>query len=397
MNSPLRGVLFDLDGTLLDTAPDMIAALNQLRAEHNATALPYDLARTQVSHGSSGLVRLGFPELQGEAFEQLRLRFLDLYTARLTNETALFEGFEVVLATLEQRAMPWGIVTNKPAFLTDPLLAALGLDRRAGAVVSGDTLPQRKPHPAPLLLAASQLQLPPATCLYVGDAERDVQSARAAGMPVLVARYGYLGPRRRSRCLEARCADRLARRTAAVAGRAMIQGELSGRVIAITGATGGIGRAVALDCARQGAQVVLLARNLRKLQGLHAELEQIAPGAALMAPLDLEKALAADYDRIAGAITDHYGRLDGLVHCAALLGSHHAARAVRRTGLVPRHARERDRGLRVDPGAVAGAASLRRCLGDLHHQRRRSPGSRVLGGLRGLEVRGRRARAGAGG
>jgi phosphoglycolate phosphatase len=90
--------------------------------------------------------------------------------------------------------MPWGIVTNKPGFLTTPLLAALGLDRVAGCVVSGDTLPERKPHPAPLLLAASQLSLPPAQCLYVGDAERDVQASRAAGMPVLVARYGYLGP-----------------------------------------------------------------------------------------------------------------------------------------------------------------------------------------------------------
>jgi phosphoglycolate phosphatase len=192
--SDIRAVLFDLDGTLLDTAPDLIRALNQVRIEQHRAPLAYDLARTQVSHGSSGLIRLGFPDLSGEPLEALRLRLLALYSAQLADETALFEGCEALLAALHSRGMPWGIVTNKPGFLTTPLLATLGLDTRAGCVVSGDTLPQRKPHPAPLLLAASQLDLPPQLCLYVGDAERDVQSARAAGMPVLVARYGYLGP-----------------------------------------------------------------------------------------------------------------------------------------------------------------------------------------------------------
>lgn len=187
-------VLFDLDGTLLDTAPDMVVCLNQLRAEQGLAALPYALARTQVSHGSNGLVKLAFPAEQGEAFEALRLRLLELYAARLAVDTRLFDGCAALLDTLEARGLPWGIVTNKPAFLTTPLLAALDLARRAGCVVSGDTLPQRKPHPAPLLYAAEQIGVPPAQCLYLGDAERDVQSARAAGMRVLVARYGYLGP-----------------------------------------------------------------------------------------------------------------------------------------------------------------------------------------------------------
>jgi N-acetyl-D-muramate 6-phosphate phosphatase len=191
---PIAGVLFDLDGTLIDTAPDMIVALNQLLAEHAAPALPYALARTQVSHGSFGLVKLAFPQADGEHFESLRHRFLQLYNARIAEDTCLFEGCDSLLATLEQRRLPWGIVTNKPGFLTMPLLAALGLDHRARSVISGDTLPQRKPHPAPLLLAAEQLGLAPASCLYIGDAERDIQSARAAGMPVLLARYGYLGP-----------------------------------------------------------------------------------------------------------------------------------------------------------------------------------------------------------
>ena len=192
--SDIRGVLFDLDGTLLDTAPDLIRVLNQVRVEQGRTPIPFELARTQVSHGSSGLIRLGFPDLAGEALEALRLRLLELYSAQLAIDTTLFEGCETLLGALQARALQWGIVTNKPGFLTTPLLATLGLDLRAGCVVSGDTLPQRKPHPAPLLLAASRLSLAPGQCLYVGDAERDVQSARAAGMPVLVARYGYLGP-----------------------------------------------------------------------------------------------------------------------------------------------------------------------------------------------------------
>jgi len=192
--STLRGVLFDLDGTLLDTAPDLIRATNQVRIEQGRDPLPYALVRTQVSHGSSGLIRLAFADLAGEPLEKLRLRLLDLYSEQLAVGTRLFDGCQTVLDTLSSRGLAWGIVTNKPGFLTTPLLAALGLDKVAGCVVSGDTLPERKPHPAPLLLAASRLSLQPQQCLYVGDAERDVQASRAAGMPVLVARYGYLGP-----------------------------------------------------------------------------------------------------------------------------------------------------------------------------------------------------------
>lgn len=187
-------MLFDLDGTLLDTAPDLIRVLNQVRTEQGRKPLPYAEARTQVSHGSAGLIRLGFPDLSGEPLENLRLRLLELYAQQLVVGTQLFDGCRLVLDTLAARGLAWGIVTNKPGFLTDPLLAQLGLAAEAGCVVSGDTLPERKPHPAPLLLAASRLSIPATDCLYVGDAERDVQASRAAGMPVLVARYGYLGP-----------------------------------------------------------------------------------------------------------------------------------------------------------------------------------------------------------
>jgi N-acetyl-D-muramate 6-phosphate phosphatase len=190
----IQAVLFDLDGTLLDTAPDLVHALNQVLLEQGREALPFATARTQVSHGSSGLIRLGFPDLDAHQLEPLRLRLLEIYQGHLAVGTALFPSCQQVLDGLAARQMSWGIVTNKPAFLTDPLLRALGLDAQAGCVVSGDTLPQRKPHPAPLLLAATQMGLPAVNCLYVGDAERDVQAARAAQMPVLVARYGYLGP-----------------------------------------------------------------------------------------------------------------------------------------------------------------------------------------------------------
>jgi N-acetyl-D-muramate 6-phosphate phosphatase len=138
------------------------------------------------------LVALGFPEAAGESFDSLRLHFLDLYAAHLAVGTRLFPGFDAVLETLESRGLPWGVVTNKPGWLTTPLLAALGLDHRSACAVSGDTLPERKPHPLPLLHAARLLGVEPGRCIYVGDAERDIQAGRAAGMTTLVATYGYI-------------------------------------------------------------------------------------------------------------------------------------------------------------------------------------------------------------
>jgi len=185
-------LLLDLDGTLLDTAPDMGGALNLLRAEHGLEPLPGEVIRPVVSHGAMRLVALGFPEATGDEFESLRLRFLELYAANLAVGTRLFPGFEAVLDQLEARRLPWGIVTNKPGWLTDPLLAALGLDRRAACAVSGDTLAERKPHPLPLLHAARLVGVDPGRCVYVGDAERDIQAGRAAGMTTVVAAYGYI-------------------------------------------------------------------------------------------------------------------------------------------------------------------------------------------------------------
>ena len=193
MNPQIKAVLFDLDGTLLDTAGDMMEALNKLRAEENREALSYEAVRCQVSHGGHALVRLGFGELPPDAHEAMRIRLLNIYRKQLAKHTRLFEGGGEMLTELERRGLHWGIVTNKPGWLTDPLLVELKLDKRARAVVSGDTLPERKPHPMPLLHAARTLGVDPAHCVYVGDAERDMQAAKAAGMFALVAGFGYLG------------------------------------------------------------------------------------------------------------------------------------------------------------------------------------------------------------
>jgi phosphoglycolate phosphatase len=190
--SEYSALLLDLDGTLLDTAPDMGGALNRLRAEHGLEPLSHASIRPVVSHGAARLVALGFPQAADAEFERLRLRFLELYSQNLAEHTRLFPGVERVLAELERRNLPWGVVTNKPGWLTDPLLAALGLDRRAGCVVSGDTVAERKPHPLPLLHAAALIGVPPARCVYVGDAERDIQAGRAAGMTTVIAAYGYV-------------------------------------------------------------------------------------------------------------------------------------------------------------------------------------------------------------
>jgi phosphoglycolate phosphatase len=188
----LEAVLFDLDGTLLDTAPDMVGALNSLRLENGLAPLSFAQVRAEVSHGSSRLVQLGFPGVIPDRFARLQGRFLELYGARLAAETRLFEGMDAVLAELARRGLGAGIVTNKPARLTDALLEQLGLRTRFACVVSGDTLKERKPHPLPMLHAAQLAGAAPDACVYVGDAQRDVQAAQAAGMRALVAVYGYL-------------------------------------------------------------------------------------------------------------------------------------------------------------------------------------------------------------
>jgi phosphoglycolate phosphatase len=187
-------VLFDLDGTLADTAPDLVATANAMRLARGLDALPFADLRPLASHGARGLLgrALGVGPEQAE-YEALRQEFFDRYEAALCVHTRLFSGIEPLLADLESAGRPWGIVTNKIARFTDPLVAALDLTRRAACVVSGDTTPHAKPHPAPLLHAAALAARAVEQAIYVGDDLRDIQAGRAAGMATVAVRYGYLG------------------------------------------------------------------------------------------------------------------------------------------------------------------------------------------------------------
>ncbi len=192
--SGIRAVLFDLDGTLADTAPDLARALNRLRALQGLAPLPPEVARPHTSAGARGLLAAGFGVSPGdEGYAALRDSFLDFYAEGLCVETRLFDGIAELLARIRVLKLPWGIVTNKGKRFSKPLLRLLAVDHLAACIVSGDSTAHIKPHPAPLLLAASLLALPPADCIYVGDDLRDVQAARSAGMRVAVAGWGYLG------------------------------------------------------------------------------------------------------------------------------------------------------------------------------------------------------------
>jgi N-acetyl-D-muramate 6-phosphate phosphatase len=189
-----RAVLFDLDGTLADTAPDLAAAANKMRRERGLPAVPLDTLRPLASAGARGLIGGAFGVGPDDAaYAAMREEFLANYEADLCVETTLFDGIDAVLDALTMRGIRWGIVTNKVERLTLPLIARLGLDHRAACVVGGDTTPHAKPHPAPLLLAAERLEMPPAHVAYVGDDLRDVQAGKAAGMATIAAAYGYCG------------------------------------------------------------------------------------------------------------------------------------------------------------------------------------------------------------
>jgi len=185
-------ILFDLDGTLVDTAPDMVAVLLDLQASEGYPPLSYELARSYVSQGAAGLIKLGFPGVPHLEHERLRLAFLDRYEQAVCVHSTLFPGLAELLDRLDVKALPWGIVTNKPARMTGPLLAALGIGGRAACAISGDTMPVRKPDPAPLLLASEQTGVAPQRSVYVGDAARDIEAGRAAGMHTIAVAYGYI-------------------------------------------------------------------------------------------------------------------------------------------------------------------------------------------------------------
>ena len=189
----IEAILLDLDGTLVDTAPDLVAVLNKLLTDRGHPPVPYAIARNEVSNGALGLLRLGFPQRSSDAeLEPLRLEFLEVYTRDVCINSRLFNGLDSILSQLHEHVTPWGIVTNKPHSMTVPLLEELDLPNPPGCVISGDRLPQRKPHPAPLRLGADELGIDAERCVYVGDARRDIDAGRAAGMMTIAAAYGYI-------------------------------------------------------------------------------------------------------------------------------------------------------------------------------------------------------------
>ncbi|MES2714219.1 MAG: phosphoglycolate phosphatase [Pseudomonadota bacterium] len=187
-------LLFDLDGTLIDSAPDLAGAANDLRAAHGLAPLPSAALRPMVGAGARGMVGIAFGVLPGDArFEGLKDAFLARYAERLLHSTQVFDAMQPVLDRLDAAGLPWGIVTNKAMRFTAPLVEGLGLAQRARVVIAGDTTPHAKPHPEPLLEAARRLGVAAGACAYIGDDHRDMQAGRAAGMATLAAAWGYLG------------------------------------------------------------------------------------------------------------------------------------------------------------------------------------------------------------
>ncbi|MGW8246877.1 MAG: HAD family hydrolase [Acidiferrobacterales bacterium] len=189
----IKTVLFDLDGTLVDTAPDLAQALNRVLEEEGRPPAPYALVRSEASFGGKAIVRAGFNiEETDPDFERLRQRFLDNYAEQICVHSKLFDGMEDVLQQIEADRRQWGVVTNKPAYLTDPLMEALGLSERAACIVSGDTTAKSKPDPLPIHYACEISGAETGECIYIGDAQRDIEAGQRAGMRTLAAAFGYL-------------------------------------------------------------------------------------------------------------------------------------------------------------------------------------------------------------
>lgn len=190
----VRAVLFDLDGTLVDSAPDLAGAADKMRLDRGLAPLPYEQYRPVAGAGARGLLGAAFGLTPDHAdFPAMREEFFSNYERRMTERTYVFEGVADLIDAIVRRGMQWGVVTNKATRFTAPLTGAMDLFKSAGAIVSGDTTPHSKPHPAPLLEAAARLRVSPAHCIYVGDDERDIVAGRAAGMGTVAAAYGYLG------------------------------------------------------------------------------------------------------------------------------------------------------------------------------------------------------------
>ncbi len=200
----IHAVLFDLDGTLVDTAPDLVNCLNLLLAELDRPTVAYETVRAHVSGGVAEIIRTGLNNNPNDINKNLacddeltlyKTRYLELYRQNLSKYSKLFGGMETVLEKLDDAGLPWGVVTNKPSYLTEPLMRAIGLAGRCCSIISADTTPHIKPHPAPLLEACKRCVINPGNCIYVGDDKRDMEAGNAAGMLTLAAAWGYLSPK----------------------------------------------------------------------------------------------------------------------------------------------------------------------------------------------------------
>ena len=189
----MKHILFDLDGTLVDTAPDLANSLNAVRQEKGLKRLSLSTIRPTVSLGGNAMIKLAFGlEEKDEGFEEIREAFLQHYYDNIVNESTMFENMETVLKHIEDNKFQWGIVTNKSEWLTKPLVIEMGLDKRAACIVCGDTTKHRKPHPAPLIHACKKMNVEPEDTIYIGDAERDIEAGRRAGTKTIAALYGYI-------------------------------------------------------------------------------------------------------------------------------------------------------------------------------------------------------------
>ena len=194
MQRSIRAILFDLDGTLIDSAPDLGAAADQMRVARGLPSLPMADYRPFAGSGARGMLRVAFGMQPEDAeFPTMREEFFQNYERRMTQDTTVFDGVSDMLANIVARQLHWGVVTNKSKRFTEPLSRQMALFASAGAVVSGDTTPHAKPHPEPLLEAARRIGVAPQDCVYVGDDERDIIAGKAAGMHTVAAVYGYLG------------------------------------------------------------------------------------------------------------------------------------------------------------------------------------------------------------
>jgi len=187
------GVLFDLDGTLIDTAPDLADALNATLLRHQQPQLPYNVIRPNVSNGANGLITLGFgDQLSTNEHTEIKSYLINHYQQNIAKKSSLFDGLDEALEHLETHNIPWGIVTNKPNYLTRPLLKALNLINRASSIISGDQVAQPKPHPESIYLACKQMNIQPNNAVYIGDAERDIRAGKLAGLKTIACAFGYI-------------------------------------------------------------------------------------------------------------------------------------------------------------------------------------------------------------